>query len=160
MVWYLIVVLICFPNNKWDGTSFCELICHPYIFGEKFIHTIGQFLYKFFVLFLNHKSFSVYSGYQILIWYVVCKNIFSQFVAYLFIFLIISLKHKIFEFWWIPSYRIFLFMDHVFAVVLRIFLPDPSSWRFPPVFFQMFYISTFAFRSLIHPKVIFVYSVM
>lgn len=51
-------------------------------------------------------------------------------------------------------------MAHTFSVVWRMFLPTPSSWRFSPVFFQMFYSLAFTFRSLIHLKLIFVYGVM
>lgn len=90
------------------------------------IHTLGQLLYEFFVL----NSFLIFSGWQSFTIYVICKNIFSQFGAYLFICLIMSLKHRILNFNKFELSMFFFSWLILFGVVSRIFLPTPSFWRF------------------------------
>lgn len=141
---------------RWNFLLWAYLYSYIF-FGEMLIHTLGQLLYEFFVL----KSFFIYSGWQSFTMYVICKNIFSQSAAYLFIFLIMSLKHKILNFNKVWVISVFLFMAHTFLVLYQgYFCLSQVSEDFFPFFSQTFYILAFTFRSLIHLKLIFVYGMM
>ena len=122
---------------------------------------VDSYLRSTFIWIFCLKEFFIYSGWQSFSMYVICKNIFSQFVACLFIFLMMSLKHKILNFSKVWFINVFIFMAHTFLVLYQGYscLPQVSEDLFP-VFFQMFYTLAFTFRSLIHLKLIFVYGMM
>lgn len=126
---------------------FYELICYSYIFfGEMLIHTLGQLLYEFFVL----NSFLIFSGWQSFTIYVICKNIFSQFGAYLFICLIMSLKHRILNFNKFELSMFFFSWLILFWCCIKDIFAYP---KFLKIFFlfssKRFYILAYTLRSLI-----------
>lgn len=65
--------------------------------------------------------------------------IFSQSVACLFIFLMVSFEVQKFLILMKTTLSFFSFMVHVFGVISIDSFPNPRSWRFYPIFSQDFY---------------------
>ena len=93
---------------------------------------IGLFVF----LLLSCKS-SLYMLDKTPITYVICKE-FLPFCGLSFTFLIVSLMHKRFEFWWNPAYLgFFLFVSFLvcaFGVISKNLLLNTRSLRFTSVF--------------------------
>ena len=88
-----------------------------------------------------------------------CKNIFSQSVAYLLIFLMMPFEVQ--KFWILTKSKLsFFFTDHGFGVIYRRSRKSYPKLSSSSLLLDVSYcILGFMFRSLIHLKLIFVYSV-
>lgn len=118
---------------------------------------IFPILNRLFIL-LSFKVF-VYSEYKSSIsdkmWF---ANTFFQSMAYLFFFLMISLK--VCNFYEIQFFSFFSFMDLAFGVISKKSLPDPKSQLFSPVFSSRIFIAlAVTFKSVIHFNLISVHDV-
>lgn len=153
MYWYLVVVLMhIFPIDEWCWTSFHVLICHLCLW-----YSVFRSLH-FFLYWVDHFFIEFWEFFYILIisplkdkYFV---NVFSQSVAYRFLFIMESFKEQTFLIF--AEVQLINCFFSCFCAVWRT-LPDVRSQGFSPMYSsKSFLLFGFTFRFVINVGLTFV----